>query len=151
MSQLSEIPGDNCALQTAVEAPALLKRGRRYNGEPVLTREQKLARLRERNHRIFSVPPVGKECDCGEPATLWNSGKDAVCARCEFLYSMAKRMEIQGRTLGFSRKSNGKYMPVERVPEFQMDLFHADVVFLADEITVVGHGVYHLRIEGEAA
>lgn len=148
MSQLSEIPGDSCALPTQAEAFTPLKRGRRRQGEVALTREEKLARLRARNNRVFSVPPVGKECDCGQVATLWTSGKDAVCQRCDYFYSLSKRMEIQGRMIGLERKLKLKLTPIV---ETQLDLFHAEVVLLPDEITIIGHGIYHLHVAKEAA
>lgn len=116
-----------------------------------MTPEQKRERQRILNHRLFSVPPIDRECDCGATATLWSAGKDAVCARCQLLYTFAYRIEVQGRILGFSRKGSGAYMPVERTPEIQMELFLSFVDYKPDEITIVGHGTYHLPILKEAA
>jgi hypothetical protein len=146
MPQLPTIPGNHQALSIEAETLAPRRRGRLRKGEVGLTLQEKIARQRERNRRLFSVPPINQECDCGALATRWNSGKDAVCERCELLYTMAKRMEIQGRIIGFSRKRTGAYIPVEPV-ETQLELFHAEVVYLADETLVRAHGVYHLRLE----
>ena len=146
MSQLSEIPGDNCAVPAQAETLEPRRRGRLRQGEVGLTCEQKRERQRERNRRLFSVPPINQECDCGALATRWSAGKDAVCDRCEFLYTMAKRMEIQGRIIGFSRKTTGSYIPVEPA-ETQMELFHPEVICMPDEIIIKAHGEYHVRME----
>ena len=146
MSQLQTIPRDSEAVPVEAETLAPCE-GRKAR----LTKDEIRARVRERNRAMFSKPPMDKLCECGEPATLWNSGRDATCRRCDFLYSFAKRMEVQGRILGFSRKGSGAYMPVERVAEPLIDLFLSWVDFRADEMIIVGHGTYHLPILKEAA
>lgn len=137
MSQLQTVPGDNQAV-------------------PVNKASEYVKAWRKN--------PAGKTCDCSRPAYI-NSNGVFICKICHDLETAAKnhyvsqQMRVEKMMKPFAelseirqRRFNTKSM-AERMAEYDRgeNRFRSVLLDSGSEITIVGHGEYHLAIERKAA